>query len=160
MWDLSCVDWADRLREGRSLIPDLQLIESEAAMGLAFFDEMQLPDVPGTPKLGVAAGQWFRDLVRTAFGSWDPVARIRFIRDILAMVPKGSSKTTYTAGLMLAGMLMNKRPSAEALFIGPTQAISDRAYEQTVGMIEARSSGLKLGRDNHTDAGEDFADEG
>jgi phage terminase large subunit-like protein len=33
-------------------------------------------------------------------------------------------------------MLMNKRPRAEALFIGPTQAISDRAYEQAVGMIE------------------------
>ena len=33
-------------------------------------------------------------------------------------------------------------------------------WDQTVGMIEARSSGVKLGRDNHTDAGEDFADEG
>jgi hypothetical protein len=32
-------------------------------------------------------------------------------------------------------------------------------WDQTVGMIEARSSGLKLGRDNHTDAGEDFLDE-
>lgn len=136
MWDLSCVDWADRLRDGKSLIPELPLVESEASMGLAFFDEMQLPDVPGTPKLGASAGQWFRDLVRTAFGSWDPVTRTRYIRDILAMVPKGSSKTTYTAGLMLAGMLMNKRPSAEALFIGPTQAISDRAYDASVGMIE------------------------
>lgn len=136
MWDLSCVDWADRIRSGRSLIPDLPLIESEAAMGLAFFDEMQLPDVPGNPKLGTAAGQWFRDLVRTGFGSWDPVAGVRHIRDILVMAPKGSSKTSYSAGMMLAGMLMNKRPSAEALFIGPTQAISDRAYDAAVGMIE------------------------
>jgi hypothetical protein len=32
-------------------------------------------------------------------------------------------------------------------------------WDQTVGMIEARSSGVKLGRDNHTDAGEDFLDE-
>ena len=136
MWDLSCPDWADRMRAGRPLIPDLPLIETEAAMGLAFFDEMQLPDVPGTPRLGTAAGQWFRDLVRAAFGSWDPIARIRYIRDILAMAPKGSSKTSYSAGLMVAAMLMNKRPSAEALFIGPTQAISDRAYDAAVGMIE------------------------
>jgi phage terminase large subunit-like protein len=136
MWDLSCPDWADRLRTGRSLIPDLPLIETEAAMGLAFFNEMQLPDVPGTPRLGTAAGQWFRDLVRAAFGSWDPNARVRYIRDILAMAPKGSSKTSYSAGLMVAAMLMNKRPSAEALFIGPTQAISDRAYDAAVGMIE------------------------
>ena len=136
MWDLSCVDWADRLKAGRSLIPDLPLIESEAAMGLAFFDEMQLPDVPGTPRLGNASGQWFRDLTRTAFGSWDPITRTRYIRDILTMAPKGSSKTSYSAGLMVAMMLMNKRPSAEALFIGPTQAISDRAYDAAAGMIE------------------------
>jgi len=32
-------------------------------------------------------------------------------------------------------------------------------WDQTVGMIEARSSGLKLGRDNTTDAGEDFNDD-
>ena len=66
MWDLSCVDWADRLRDGRSLIPDLPLNEDEADMGLAFFDELQLPDVPGTPRLGDACGDWFRQLVRAA----------------------------------------------------------------------------------------------
>lgn len=136
MWDLSCIDWADRMRAGGSLIPELPLIEAEASMGLRFFDEMQLPDVPGTPRLGDAAGPWFRDLVRTAFGSWDPVNRTRYIRDILAMAPKGSSKTSYSAGLMVAAMLMNKRPQAEALFIGPTQAISDRAYDAAAGMIE------------------------
>jgi len=32
-------------------------------------------------------------------------------------------------------------------------------WDQAAVMIEARSSGLKLGRDNHTDAGEDFLDE-
>jgi phage terminase large subunit-like protein len=135
MWDLSCVDWADRLREGRSLIPDLPLNEDEADMGLAIFDELQLPDVPGTPRLGDACGDWFRQLVRAAFGSWDPVAQVRYIRDILALAPKGSSKTSYAAGLALTLMLMNKRPRAEGVFIGPTQSISDRAYEQAVGMI-------------------------
>jgi phage terminase large subunit-like protein len=136
MWDLSCTDWEQRIREGRSLVPDLPLIESEARLGLQFFDELQLPDVPGTPKLRGAAGQWFRDIVRAAFGSWDPVAGERFIRDIFAMVPKGSSKTSYSAALGLVAMLMNQRPLAEALLIGPTQAVSDRAYEQAVGMID------------------------
>jgi hypothetical protein len=28
MWDLSCVDWEDRIRDGRSLMPDLPLIEA------------------------------------------------------------------------------------------------------------------------------------
>lgn len=105
-------------------------------MGLQFFDEIRLPDVPGKPKMRDAAGPWFRDIVRASFGSWDPEGRVRYIRDIMTMAPKGSSKTSYSAGLMLSVMLMNQRPRAEALFVGPTQAISDRAYEQTVGMID------------------------
>lgn len=135
-WDLSCIDWEERIRSGRSLVPDLPLIEDEAEMGLGFFDELQLPDVPGNPPLRTAAGEWFRDIVRASFGSWDPVARIRYIRDIFCLAPKGQSKTSYSAGLMLGVMLMNQRPRAEALFVGPTQAISDRAYEQAVGMID------------------------
>src|SRR5580704_5564317 len=137
MWDLSCPDWEGRIREGRSLIPDLPLIESEAKMGLSFFDELQLPDVPGLPKMRDAAGQWFRDIVCVAFGSWDPATQLRYIRDIFAMLPKGQSKTTYSAGLLLTAMLMNRRPRAEALFVGPTQAIADNAYDKAVGMIES-----------------------
>jgi phage terminase large subunit-like protein len=136
MWDLSCPDWEQRLREGRSLIPDLPLIKDEADMGLAIFDQLQLSDVPGAPCLRDAAGQWFRDIVRAAFGSWDPVAKTRYIRDIFALAPKGSSKTSYGAAIALTLMLMNRRPNAEAVFIGPTQSVSDRAYEQAVGMIE------------------------
>ena len=142
MWDLSCPDWEDRLREGRSLIPDLQLNETEADMGLAMFDELQLPDVPGLPKMRDACGAWFREIVRVAFGSWFPEQQQRFIRDILMLLPKGQSKTTYVAGLLIALLLMNKRPRAEGLFIGPTQAIAENAYDKAVGMIEA-SADLK-----------------
>jgi phage terminase large subunit-like protein len=137
MWDLSCPDAADRIRDGRSLIPDLPLDETQADLGLKFFDVLQLPDVPGLPFMRDAAGQWFRDLVRVAFGSWDPVKRQRYIRDIFAMLPKGQSKTTYSAGLLLTGMLMNSRPRAEALFVAPTQAIANTAFDKCVGMVEA-----------------------
>jgi phage terminase large subunit-like protein len=136
VWDLSCVDWQDRIREGRSLMPSLPLFAEEADMAQGFYDEMQLPDVPGKPKMRTASGQWFREIVRAAFGSWDPVGQVRYIRDIIAMVPKGSSKTTNSAALLLVAMLMNYRPRGKALFVGPTQAISTRAYEQAVGMIE------------------------
>jgi phage terminase large subunit-like protein len=136
MWDTSCLDWEERIRNGRSLMPELPLFDGEAEMGLAFFDELRLPDVPGNPRLGDASGEWFRDLVRAVFGSWDPVNKVRMIRDFFALVPKGSSKTTYSAALMIVAMLMNFRPRATALFLGPTQAVADRAYEQAVGMIE------------------------
>lgn len=137
MWDLSCPDWEDRIREGRSLIPDLPLNQPEADLGLAIFDELRLPDVPGLPRMKEACGQWFRDIVRVAFGSWFPDQQQRYIRDIMALLPKGQSKTTYIAGLLLTLMLMNKRPRAEGLFIGPTQAIAENAYDKAVGMIEA-----------------------
>jgi phage terminase large subunit-like protein len=142
IWDLSCVDWQDRIREGRSLMPRLPLFADEANMALGFYDEMQLPDVPGKPKMRIASGEWFREIVRAAFGSWDPVNKVRHIRDIITMVPKGSSKTTNSAALLLDAMLMNYRPRGKAMFIGPTQAISTRAYDQAVGMIE-ESSDLK-----------------
>jgi phage terminase large subunit-like protein len=104
-------------------------------MGLAFFDELPLPDGLDEMTFREAVGPWFRDIVRVIFGSWDPATRSRAIRDIFALAPKGSSKTTYSAGLMLAVMMMNKRHYAEALFIGPTQAISDRAFDQAAAMI-------------------------
>lgn len=138
-WDLSCPDWADRIRDGRSLLPDLPLYETEADFGLRFFDQLQLPDVTELLKLGApdfAAGQWFRDIVRATFGSFDPVTRMNFIREIMVMAPKGSSKTSYSAGLMLSVMLMNKRPNAEALFVAPMQSIAIRAFDQAAGMIE------------------------
>jgi hypothetical protein len=35
------------------------------------FDNLLLPNVPGRPRLAYAAGDWFRDIVRAAFGSLD-----------------------------------------------------------------------------------------
>jgi phage terminase large subunit-like protein len=137
MWDLSCVDWEDRIVRGRSLIPDLPLFEEQAELAVEIFDHLRLPDVIGKPLLKDAAGDWFRDIVRTAFGSVDPATNERMIREIFAMVPKGQSKTTYSGGLIITAMIMNQRPNAEMLFVGPTQSISDRAFAQAAGMIEA-----------------------
>jgi phage terminase large subunit-like protein len=135
MWDLSCPDWEDRIRQQRSLVPDLDLNETEAAMGLAFFDQLPLPDGLDEMTLGEASGPWFRDIVRAVFGSWNHETRIRAIRDFFVLAPKGSSKTTYSAGLLLTAMLMNRRTNVDALFIDPTQAISDRAYDQAAAMV-------------------------
>lgn len=135
MWDLSCPDWEQRLLAGESLIPDLPLFEDEADMGLAFFDQLVLPDVPGRLVMRDAAGIWFRQLVRVIFGSRDPATNERMIREFFALVPKGQAKTTYSAGVMVTALLMNQRPRAEMLFVGPTQAIADRAFSQAAGMI-------------------------
>lgn len=136
-WNLACLDWRDRLREGRSLVPDLPLYESEAADAVEFFDALRLPDVPGMPALKEAAGPWFRDIVRALFGSRDPATNVRHIREIFALVGKGNSKTSYGAGLMVVALLMNKRPSARFLLVAPTQDTSALAFDTAKGMIEA-----------------------
>lgn len=137
MWDLSCRDWEARIREGRTLIPDLPLFKEEADVGQAFYDNLILPDVAGQPLLRDASGQWFRDIVRALFGSRDPSTNVRHIREIFVLAPKGSSKTSYSAALMIVALLMNVRSRVEYLLVAPSQATADMAFGQAVGMIEA-----------------------
>jgi phage terminase large subunit-like protein len=135
-WDLSCPDWEDRIRHGRSMVPDLPLNKDEAARAIAIYERLKLPDVPGTPTLKEAGGPWFRDIVAAWAGAC-PATGTREITEILCLVPKKNAKTTDGAALMLTAMLMNRRPRAEFLLVGPTQAISETAFNQAAGMIEA-----------------------
>ncbi|KAB2691587.1 hypothetical protein LQT97_09945 [Brucella pseudogrignonensis] len=61
---------------------------------------------------------------------------VRHVSEILALVSKKNSKTTYSRGLILTLLLANKTPRAENLFVCPTQEIVDAALQATVGMIE------------------------
>jgi phage terminase large subunit-like protein len=100
---------------------------------------LQLPDVIGRPRLSTAGGDWFRDVLRALFGSL--VDGQRLAREIFLLVPKKNAKTTQGAALMLTALLMNRRPRAEFLFVGPTRMIADLAFEQAEGMIEADHEG-------------------
>lgn len=134
-WDFSVPDWEQRLREGRSLVPDLPLNEALARKAVSLFDKLRLPDVPGQPTLEEAAGDWQRDIVRAIFGSL--VDGERKVPEVFLLVPKKNSKTTGGAGMALTGLLMNERPRAEFIYVGPTQEVADLAFQQTKGMIEA-----------------------
>lgn len=139
-WDFSCPDWIERLRQGRSLLPPLPLDPVQAAQAVAIFDRLRLPDVVGQPAMEEAAGEWFRDILRATFGSLDPEGE-RLVREIFGLVPKKNSKTTGGAGVMITALLMNRRPNAEFLLVGPTQEIADLAFAQASGMIEADPEG-------------------
>ena len=150
-WSLACPDWADRLARGRSILPDLPLDHAAADKAVAVFDRLRLPDVPGTPLLRDAAGDWFRDIVRALFGSWDPVAGHRHIQELFALVGKKNSKTSYSAALGLTWLLLNERPNAKGLIVAPTQDISDIAYNQAEGMVRLDPGlyGRRLKVQNH-----------
>lgn len=134
-FDFACPDWEARLRDGRSLLPDLPLNHSEAERAVQIFNRLRLPDVPGLPLLKDASGEWLRDIVRALFGSL--VDGRRMVPELLALVPKKNSKTTGGAAICITALLMNERPRADFIYVGPTQEVADRAFEQTVGIIEA-----------------------
>jgi phage terminase large subunit-like protein len=135
-WDTSCRDWQDRIRSGKSLCPQLPLNKELADRAERVFKKLKLPDVIGNPSMSEAAGDWFIEIVRAAFGSYDPETKERHIRELFLMVPKKNSKTTYAAAFLLTAVLVSPRPRAEYIFIGPTQEIADLAFKQAAGMIE------------------------
>lgn len=136
MLDLSCPDWRDRLRAGRSLVPDLALPDADAGdRAVSVFNRLRLADVVGTPTMGEAGGEWFRDIVRALFGAVDPVTKARAIRELFLLVPKKNSKTTNGALLMLTALLLNQRPNAPFLLTAPVQKTAEEAFSAIAGAI-------------------------
>lgn len=134
-WDFALPDWEQRIRTGRSLIPDLPLDEAAASRAVKTFNLLRLPDVTGQPTFAEAAGDWFREIIAALFGS--VIDGERMVREPFLLVPKKNSKTTNGAGLMMTALLLNERPRAEFLLIAPTKDIADLAFKQCVGMIDA-----------------------
>jgi phage terminase large subunit-like protein len=136
-WLTACPDWEDRIKTGKTLVPELPLFKGEAERAVAIFNRLRLPDVPDQPTMADAAGAWQQDLVAALFGSYDPVANVRHIREVFELVPKKNSKTTKGAAIMLTAVLMSRRPRAEFLMVAPTHDVANLAFAQVVGMIEA-----------------------
>jgi phage terminase large subunit-like protein len=135
-WDLSCPDWWRRLQQGKSLVPDLPLWTAEGERAVRIFNKLRLADVPGTPTMEEAGGEWFRDIVRAMFGSVDPATRQRMIRELFALVPKKNSKTTDGALLMVTALLMNQRPRASFVMTAPVQDVAQLAFDAAAGAID------------------------
>lgn len=102
---------------------------------VAIFNKLRLADVPGTPTMGDAAGDWFRDVVRALFGSLDRDTRQRMIRELFLLVPKKNSKTTNGALLMLTALLLNERPNASLIMTAPVQDVAQLAFDAAAGAI-------------------------
>lgn len=144
--NLSCPDWFEKLKAGKTPIPDLDLHDGEASRAVKIFNRLRLPDVPGQPMMADAAGEWNRDLIRAIFGSVvvapdGQTITGRTISKFFELVPKKNAKTTTGASIMMTALLMNKRPRAEFLLVGPTQETADLAFSQAAGMIEADDEG-------------------
>lgn len=143
MLDLSCRDWFEKLKAGVPPLPDnLPIDEEEAAAAITVFEKLRLPDVPGKPLLRDVSARWARDFVGAIFGLVEmnedrTIVVNRNVRKFFQLVPKKNSKTTNGAAIMMTALLRNRRPNAEFLLVGPTQATAELAYDQAAGMIAA-----------------------
>jgi phage terminase large subunit-like protein len=133
--DLSCTDWAERLRAGRSMIRAKPVNPREGDRAVRIFNKLRLADVPGTPTMEEAGGEWFREIVRALFGSLDPVTRARLIREVFLLVAKKNSKTTNGSLLMLTALLMNERPNGTMIMTAPVQDVAQLAFDAAAGAI-------------------------
>ncbi|MCF6111987.1 terminase large subunit [Mesorhizobium muleiense] len=131
----SCPDWWERIKAGQTPMADVPLNQEKAAKALAFFNRLRLPDVPGTPALAEACGEWFREILCAFLASEDPDTKQRLVWELLCMVPKKNSKTTYVAALGLTALFMEEAPNRQMLIVAPSQNISERCFDQAQGMI-------------------------
>lgn len=131
----ACPDWWDRLQRGQMPMADVPLNADRAAKALAFFNRLRLPDVPANPPLGDACGEWFREILVAFLASEDPETKQRLVVELLCMVPKKNSKTTYVAALGLTALFMEEAPNRQMLIVAPSQNISERCFDQAQSMI-------------------------
>lgn len=131
----ACPDWWEKIKAGKTPMAQVPLNAERAAKALAFFNRLRLPDVPGNPPLSEACGDWFRELLVAFLASEDPLTKRRLVVELLCMVPKKNSKTTYVAALGLTALFMEEAPERQMLIVAPTQNISERCFDQAQGMI-------------------------
>jgi hypothetical protein len=82
-----------------------------------------------------ACGDWFKDILCAFLASEDPETKKRLVWELLCMVPKKNSKTTYVAALGLTALFMEEAPNRQMLLVAPSQNISERCFDQAQGMI-------------------------
>lgn len=143
-WDFSCPGWEEKLKRGETPIASLPLNEVEAQCAVDYYNKLRLPDVKGLPALGDVSGEWFRDIVRAAFGSVfaepDPEnsgieMHVRHVGELFILVPKKNSKTTNSAALGIVWLLMNTVPHVDGIIVGPTQEVAEKCFDQAMNMI-------------------------
>lgn len=133
-WDTSCLDWAERIKSGRSIIPP-PIFKDQADQALAIFKELKIVDAPGSPTFGESCAEWVFDLVASIFGAYDPNSGRRLITEWFVCLPKKNSKSTIAAGVMMTALILNWRQSAEFSILAPTIEVANNSFAPSRDMV-------------------------
>ncbi|WP_237736749.1 hypothetical protein [Delftia acidovorans] len=106
-WSTACVDWAERIREGRSIIPP-PIFPEEAEAGLAVMRDLRIVDTPGSPRMADACGQWIFDLAGSIFGAYDAQSGRRLIKEWFVMLPKKNFKSGLAASHCIFSHMLSR----------------------------------------------------
>ncbi|QIL69573.1 terminase large subunit [Diaphorobacter sp. HDW4B] len=137
VWTTACPDWADRIREGRSIIPP-PIFPDEAEAGLEVLRELRIVDAPGSPRIADASGQWVFDLAASIFGAYDVDSGRRLIKEWFVMLPKKNFKSGLAASIMLTTLIRNWRQSAEFTILAPTLEVAANSFGPAKDMVHYR----------------------
>lgn len=134
-WQTSCLDWSDRIKQGRSIIPP-PIFPEQAEQALEVFKQLKIVDAPGSPTFGEACNDWVFDLVASIFGAYDAETGRRLITEWFVMLPKKNSKSTIAAGIMMTALVLNWRQSAEFTILAPTIEVASNSFAPSRDMVK------------------------
>lgn len=133
-YSTACLDWKERIRDGRSLIPP-PIFPEQANVALEVFKQLKIVDAPGSPTFGDASAPWVFDLVASIFGAYDAESGRRLIREWVICIPKKNSKSSLAAGIMMTALILGWRQSGIYTVLAPTVQVADNAFAPARDMV-------------------------
>jgi len=133
-YSTACLDWQDRIRTGKSIIPP-PIFWDEAAASVAVMKELRIVDAPGSPTMGEACAPWVFELAAAIFGSYDKDSGRRLIKEFFVLVSKKNSKSTVAGAIMLTALIRNWRQSAQFAILSPTVEVATNSYSPARDMV-------------------------